>query len=71
MSLTPQDREWRDVYAKSTLEFQKAVNDMFTELWEAARSTNYRTASDDPSEALIAAITRYLVESGNAPGEVG
>lgn len=65
MSLTPQDKNWHDVYEKSTLEFQKTVNDMMQDAVYAARCSKMIVENDDRWEILIAAITRYLVESGN------
>lgn len=64
---------WYEVYEKLSRRQRSPINDAFTAAHDAFRQEDARCGMDDRAEHLVAALTRYYVESNYAdadqPGE--
>lgn len=63
MPLTEQDRAWHETYEQLTPQAKGAVDNAAGSLGRYLLFAGFRAAEDDRAEALVAAITRYLVLS--------
>jgi hypothetical protein len=66
MSLTPSDRYWHRVYEALPHDINDAIDAGWQHAVRAIRETGdlkLLTAGDDRAETLVAAITRFVVES--------
>lgn len=65
MSLTPEDRKWHDAYDTAPRDLKDRVDEAYGAAVARMREEFLKTANDDRAEALIAAITRYVIECEN------
>lgn len=63
MSLSAEERKWHEVYQDLDEETVNTIHDAFDSVVFDLRMANIKGAMDDRAERLIAAITRYVVES--------
>lgn len=73
MSLTPDERKWRVVYAVHSEhqdEDAAIVDESFKQVCKVMQVSNYKIAGDDRAEALIAALMKFVVECRDEPDRV-
>jgi hypothetical protein len=63
MSLNGHDRAWHDRYVALPPPEKFFIDEAFRTLTKGMREEGIRPANDDRAEALIAAITRFVIES--------
>lgn len=65
MGLSQQDRKWHAVYSTAPQDLKDRVDEAYGAATSRLREEFLKTANDDRAEALIAAITRYILECEN------
>lgn len=67
MAMTDQDREWFRAYEKLGDDDAEFVGHAVDRVRKAMKGVGVEPANDDRVESLVAAITRYLIESTSKP----
>ena len=63
MSLSPGEKLYHDIYKRLDKRLKATADDAFAGVWDALRADGLSRNTCDGAERLIAAITRYMVES--------
>lgn len=63
--MTDRDKFWHHIYEGLPPESRDAVDEAFRAARESLKENFMLTEGDDRAEALVAALTRYVVECGN------